>query len=262
MEPPRIWPDVLHNSGSPSLWTYRDWQAILCLSVFFVVMLAGSWQRWTLPIIDHGREMNVPARILAGEQLYRDVQFLYGPFAPYFNALLYSIFGVKLAVLHVAGAASAAIILFVIYWLARQVMGVREATLAAGLVLVICAIRSTANYISPYAYASLYGLVFALASLLFTVRYWRDGQRFCLVWSGVLAGFAIISKWEIALAALLAAGTAIALTSLSARRVLWRDAISFALPVTGIAGATCAFVLSRVEWRTLVDQNHILFSNM
>jgi hypothetical protein len=262
MEAPRIWTDLLENSESPSLWTYRDWQAIVCLGVFFGIMLIGSWQRWTLPIIDHGREMNLPARVLAGEQLYRDVQFLYGPFAPYFNAFLYRIFGVHLAVLHGAGAVSAAIVLFLIYWLARQVMGVREASLATGLVLVICAIKSTANYISPYAYASLYGLVFALTSLAFTVRYWREGRQLCLVWSGILAGFALISKWEIALAALATALTAIAFSSRSARRLLWRDAIRFALPLTGIAAVASAFILSRVEWRTLLAQNHILFTNM
>src|SRR5215510_5701860 len=69
----------------------------------FVAMLIVSWRRWTSPIADSGREMDLPRRLLDGELLYRDVHHLYPPFAPYFNALLYRIFGVQLDVLHVAG---------------------------------------------------------------------------------------------------------------------------------------------------------------
>src|SRR5262245_57900788 len=64
----------------------------LSIIVLFIVMLAGSWQRWTQPLIDHGREMNLPARIMTGERIYSDVQVLYGPFAPHFNALLFRFF--------------------------------------------------------------------------------------------------------------------------------------------------------------------------
>src|SRR5690349_10157542 len=89
----------------------EDRRALLALAALFVAMLIGSWQRWTQPLLDHGREMNLPARILAGERLYLDVQFLYGPFAPNFNALLYRVFGVQLATLKMSGAVCAVLIL-------------------------------------------------------------------------------------------------------------------------------------------------------
>src|SRR5215510_5128624 len=139
----------------------------------FIAMLAASWQRWTQPLIDHGREMNIPARILTGERLYNDVQFLYGPFAPHFNALLYRVFGIHLSVLKASGAVCAILILLMTYRLARTLMSDWKTFLAAGLALVICALKSTANYIQPYAYAALYGLVFALGSLIATVSYIR-----------------------------------------------------------------------------------------
>ena len=63
----------------------KDWLAGLVILALFVLMLAATWQRWTHPIIDHGREMNVPARILAGERLYVDIFLHYGPFAPVFQ---------------------------------------------------------------------------------------------------------------------------------------------------------------------------------
>ncbi len=166
--------------------TRRDCFPLLTVALAFLLMIIGSWQRWTQPMIDHGREMNVPARILSGERLYLDVQCLYGPFASYFNAFLYKTFGIRLAVLKGSGAVSAALILLLMYMIARQLLGPWESALVAGLILVLCAIKSTANYLQPYAYAALYGLVFSLASLLATILYKRT-QRVVLaglVWRG------------------------------------------------------------------------------
>src|SRR5262249_30354164 len=77
--------------------TNKDARVLASLVVLFVFFLIVSWQRWTRPLVDHGREMNLPARVLAGEQLYVDILYYYGPFAPHFNALLYRIFGLHLA---------------------------------------------------------------------------------------------------------------------------------------------------------------------
>lgn len=240
----------------------EDRVALYALAALFVVMLAASWQRWTQPLLDHGREMNLPTRILAGEQLYSDVQFLYGPLAPYLNALLYGVFGVHLATLRVSGALCAILILLLIYWLARRLMSVWEAALTTGLVLVICAIKSTANYISPYAYAALYGLLAALGSLVCTLQFlrWRETKWFA--YAGALAGLAIIAKPEIALAALAANGVALLWESVLIRKLLWRETLWFALPVLAIVAVTYGLILLRVPWQVLLNDNHVLFSNM
>lgn len=244
----------------------EDRLALLSLAVLFLAMIAASWQRWTQPLLDHGREMNLPARILAGEHLYSDVQFLYGPFAPHFNALLYRIFGVQLATLKFSGAVCAVLILLMIYWLARRLMSVREATVTTGLVLVICAIKSTANYIQPYAYAALYGFLFALASLVCTVRFVRNERQESrdrlMIWAGVFAGFSLISKPEIALATWAAAGAALVMESVSARKPLGRAALYFILPVIAIVAAAYGLILTRVPLHVLLNDNHILFTNM
>jgi 4-amino-4-deoxy-L-arabinose transferase-like glycosyltransferase len=246
----------------PGYLTRQDARALLALAALFAAMLIGSWQRWTQPIVDHGREMNLPARILAGEILYKDVQCLYGPFAPHFNATLYSIFGTHLSTLHTSGLICALLILLMIYWLARQLMGRWEALLAAGFVLVICAIKSTANYVSPYAFAALYGLVFALGSLVCTVRYLRGNRVHWIFWSGLCAGLALISKPEATIAAMAAAAIALLLHGLSIRKIPWRETAMFALPVVVITAATYTIILSRVRWRTLIEDNHVLFTNM
>jgi hypothetical protein len=251
--------------------------------VLFIAMLAASWQRWTQPLIDHGREMNLPARILAGERVYSDVQVLYGPFAPHFNALLYRVFGIHLSVLKATGAVCAILILLMIYRLARALMSEWESFLVAALTLVACALKSTANYIQPYAYAALYGLVFALGSLVATVSYLKrrsnprserrlqaeslrclpaEGGAPNLVLAGSLAGLSLISKPEIALAGLAAGFAALIVENLMERKSIWRDAGLFSAPVVIIAAVTYAIILSRTPLRVLLEDNHVLFTAM
>src|SRR5215813_8609869 len=258
--------------------------------VQFIAMLAVSWQRWTQPLIDHGREMNLPARILAGERVYNDVQVLYGPFAPHFNALLYRVFGIHLSVLKASGAVCAILILLMIYRLARTLMSDWESVLVTGLALAICALKSSANYIQPYAYAALYGLVFALGSLSATLNYIRrrsesgrleyrhQSESFrdiptdggtpnartpnatpTAVLAGLLAGLSLISKPEIALAALAAGFTALIVESRVERKPLWRDAAAFAAPLVIITAAAYAIILLHTPLRVLIEDNHVLF---
>ncbi|MEK7832485.1 MAG: glycosyltransferase family 39 protein, partial [Acidobacteriota bacterium] len=233
----------------------EDRFALLALTALFVVMLAVSWQRWTQPLLDHGREMNLPTRILAGEHLYSDVQFLYGPFAPHFNALLFKIFGVQLGTLKVSGAVCAILILLMIYWLSRRLMSAWESAAVTGLVMVICAVKSTANYIQPYAYAALYGFLFSLASLVCTVRFVQTRLAKAMLWAGVFAGLALISKPEIALAGWAAAATVLLVESLSARKVLGRAALNFVLPVVWIFVVSYGLILLRTPLSVLLNDN-------
>jgi 4-amino-4-deoxy-L-arabinose transferase-like glycosyltransferase len=245
---------------------HKQWpqSAIIAL---FIILLIASWQRWTQPLLDHGREMNMPARILAGERLYLDVQFLYGPVAPHFNAFLYRLFGPHLSVLKISGAICAILVSLMIYRLARALMGEWESVLAAGLVVTVCALKSTANYVQPYAYAALYGLVFALGSLLCAVKYLqrRSSQKegpFQFALAGALAGLSLISKPEIALAALGAGLVATLVESAARRKPLWRDAAVFLAPALIITAATYGIILSRAPLKVLLEDNHVLFTNM
>ncbi len=241
--------------------TRRDIRMLVALAALFVIMLTGTWQRWTQPIIDHGREMNLPSRLLAGDQLYTDVQFLYGPVAPYLNALLYRVFGIHLTTLHVSGCVCAIVIILMIYWLARQLMNEDEAALVAALTLVLCAFKATANYISPYTYAALYGLVFALITLIGAVRYLQTRRACWMLVAGIGAGLVLACKLELLLPAALSGGAAWALASLRERKILWRIAVLFVAPLLLIGGGAYALILMRVPWRTLVEDNYALFFN-
>src|SRR6186713_3295110 len=81
----------------------------------FAAMLAVSWRRWTSMIVDIGRETDLPLRIMNGEMLYRDVHYIYPPFSPYFNALLYWVFGPHLDTLAFSGIFFAMLLTFLCY---------------------------------------------------------------------------------------------------------------------------------------------------
>jgi len=62
-----------------------------------IVSVAGAlawytWSHWGDFQIDNGRELYVPAEILKGKLLFRDLWYMYGPLAPYLKALLFRIF--------------------------------------------------------------------------------------------------------------------------------------------------------------------------
>ena len=108
------------------------------LICYYGLLLGVSWRRWMSPIADSGRELDLPRRLLEGETLYRDIHYLYPPFAPYFKSLLYRIWGIDLAVLQVSGVVGSLLIVMLIWSVARRILGRREAGLAAAAVILFC----------------------------------------------------------------------------------------------------------------------------
>lgn len=238
----------------------RDWPALLVLALLFGVMLVATWQRWTHPIIDHGREMNLPSRILAGEVLYLDIHNHYGPFAPHFNALLYRLFGVHLNTLHASGMACAVLVLIMIYWLARRVLRPWEAATAAGLVLVTCALAANlGNYIQPYSYAALYGWTFALASLVCLVRFMASHRPLWMFAAGLCIGLTVTCKPELCVLGVLPAAVAWTIASMSAARWQWRALWPMATATLAIVAVAYVPIVVSVPWDTLVTDTYRAF---
>src|SRR5579885_3012526 len=72
---------------------------LLLIIAAFVVMLIWSWGAWPDPLVDFGTHLYVPWQLSVGKVLYRDVAYYNGPLSPYFNALMFKVFGVGLHVL-------------------------------------------------------------------------------------------------------------------------------------------------------------------
>lgn len=197
--------EVSVQSNSASRRQFAIFTTFTVLLVSFLSVCLISWHRWGSVVIDGGREMNLPLRILNGETLYSEVYHLYGPFAPYFNALLYMIFGVHLNTLYAAGFTCTILILVMVFNMGRHIMPLLQATLATLAVMVLCVFKQGGHTIFPYAYSALYGTTLALAAFVAQFYFLKNQKNIYLTLSGLLIGLALICKQEYGFAAIASA---------------------------------------------------------
>ena len=184
----------------------RRWAPPLVVAAAFVHGLAVSWLKWGGLLVDTGRELQLPQRMLAGETLYSDLRYYYGPLSPYVNMLLYGTFGVRLEVLAWAGIASAALMCLGLYRLSRSFLNPWPSAVIAAAFLYLCAFAHLYpypifNFVLPYSYASTYGIVAATWSIHWLVRHVREKARATLLLSAACLTLTALTKMEILLAA-------------------------------------------------------------
>jgi hypothetical protein len=160
-----------------------------------------SWRAWGDLVVDIGRELEVARQVAAGEMLYRDVRWYYGPLAPYVNAGLYRLFGVHAGVLMAAGAASAVAMALMLRALATERAGALAGTATAVAFVYLCGFAHLYayppfNWIMPYNYSATYGMLAATASLWLLVRHADHGRPGDLLLSTALLAAAALSKVE------------------------------------------------------------------
>ncbi len=225
-------------------------------------MLLVSWRRWTSLLVDTGREMDLPLRLLRGELLYRDIHYLYPPLSPYFNALLYRIFGVQLEVLNVSGVICSLVIVVLCYAIARRILSEGEATLATLAIIVWCIFKPEGNLIAPYAFAALHGMMLALGTLLVTLRYGEQRRWREVMLAGVLIGIAGIAKQEFALTAAVTWSTGLLFVHRREWKGLLLRLFAAAMIAIAIAAPVYAYFLARVGWHTLIEDCHLLYTKI
>ncbi len=262
--------------------------------VAFIAMLFVSWRRWTSPIADSGREMDLPLRLLRGEMLYRDVSYLYPPFSPYFNSQLYRFFGAHLDVLHASAIVCSAIIVALCYRIARRLLLPAEAAIASVAVIFFCIFKPAGNLISPYAFAALHGMIFALGALLMTLRIIRLRIADCglridenpqsairnpqssnpqssnprsaiktsLIGAGALIGLAAITKQEFALTAALTVIAGLIYLHRSKIKRLTADLLVVGIPAAMIALPVYGLLFYLIGWQTLVEDCHLFYTHL
>ncbi len=168
--------------------------------------LNRTWERWGDIIYDAGREIDTPKQLAAGKTLYKDVRYWYGPLAPYTNAMLYRVFGVRLSVLTTAGIVSALLGAWLVYRTARLCTG-RPVAVVTGIAFLY--INAFGQYLSynlfmfplPYSYPATYGIVLALASVYFLLRHVRSGCACHFLLSCLFLAMTALCKVEVLFAA-------------------------------------------------------------
>ena len=187
-------------SGMVLLHRWPDAAARGMIVMIAVILAWLTWAHWGDFQVDCGRELYVPAQILHGKLLYRDLWFPHGPLASYVEASLVGVFGEHLNVFYLFGISltiSCALLLFQI----GAILEERAAGLAAALLAICQGFEpSLFNYVFPYAYTAPLGLLLALFCLHFTIRdaLGRSGHN--LFVAGLAAAMAILCKQEMGVA--------------------------------------------------------------
>src|SRR6267378_838247 len=250
------------SRGSDQKVDRKDLACFAGILASFAAGLAASWQCWGNPLVDSGRELNVPLRLVHGEMLYSDVNYFYGPFSPYLNALLYRALHPSLWVLWGRGIVSTVLILALSYWIARQIAGRFPATLACLAITWVCALKSQGNYMMAYAFGGLDGCTFVLATTVFLIVFLRRKSPAILFSAGILGALAILSKTELGGAAVGTGVVAAALAGYPRIRNIMVWLAVFLAPALGIPALVFSWFAARVGWRTLTVDSHLFFGHV
>ena len=148
-------------------------------------------------LLDIGREIYYPERILRGDVLYKDLFNIYGPFSYLWNAVLYKIISPNILTLYLSGCVCAFGIVSGIYLIAKKFLseGLSFALGAFAVMTGVCATHLF-NFTLPYSFAMLYGTVAFIYSLLFLVKFKETNSPNWLYLSSLLCGICIANKYD------------------------------------------------------------------
>jgi len=173
---------------------------IIIVSAVFMIFV--SWAKWPDILIDFGRELYVPWMLSNGHVLYTDIAYFNGPLSPYFNTLLFKIFGVSLMTLAVANIVLIAFLAFLMYRIISVCTG-RLAAIMSGVVFMLIfafpqyMYNGSYNYVAPYSHEITHGLVLAFSSIFVVRRYALTRNIWWAASSGLLLGLSFLTKPEI-----------------------------------------------------------------
>jgi hypothetical protein len=241
-------------------------------------MSAWSWGRLVEIQVDFGREVYFAWQLAEGKRLYADLVYYYGPLSPYFNALLFKLFGASLRTLMVGNLMIAGLITIVLYMLLRGLASAFAATVASLAFVIVFTCASYAppnsfNYLCPYCHSATHGVLIGLLSLLLAGRVNRSPTCANSFLCGGAVGLTFLTKPELFVAAVAAVLVGLGLTGWQHRLSRWRV---LAILTAWSAGLTlvvlAAFIALRVgmpsetallgvlgSWPYMGNQKDVLF---
>jgi hypothetical protein len=225
------------------------WSHAALLAAAGAALAAWTWGAWPDVMVDFGRELYVPWRIVEGDTLYRDLAWFNGPLSPHWNAGAFALFGVGLSTLVGVNLALVALATALLHGLLARAADRRSATVACLVFLVVFAfghLIRTGNYnwVCPYSHETTHGLILGLGALASLQAWGGRGRGAWPGLAGALLGLAFLTQAAVFLAD--AAGAAVAFAAWLARvpeaRARWPRhvgmlAAGFAAPVALAFGA-------------------------
>jgi hypothetical protein len=187
------------------------WLGPLAITSAFVALTAWSWEKWADPHIDFGNELYVAWQISEGRALYADVAVRHGPLSHHLNALWFALFGVSvrtLALCNLALLAAICAMVFRIFRLACDRLTASATTLVLLGVFGFSQYVGIANYnyVTPYHHYQTHALALGLAMALAFGASLRRRSAPAAGVAGACLGAIFLTKAELFVPALAAAG--------------------------------------------------------
>ena len=231
--------------------------AALFVATAFVGYAWLSWRRLGSLIVDGGKELEVPRRVLEGAALYRDVFWNWGPLAPWLNAALYRAFGVHSDTEMWAGLVTAAVACLGLYLLARRFVGPFTSAWVATTFLTVSAFAQRIpvaifNFVAPFNFSATYGITLAIWSVLLLLHHARSGKPTTLAASAALAGLVALTKMETTFAVAVAHGAFLVTVLPRPSRARW-IAWGCGLAVAATGYLVAAHLSQGQVWHSLVE---------
>src|SRR6266508_1916052 len=158
--------------------------------LLFVGGCALTWRRTASFHGDLNREWTTPARVAAGERLYKDVSYFYGPVAPISEAAAFRLFGSRVGTAMGFGLLVSAAALGLMLAASRRFLPpIGVAAVAAITIGVFAFAPENGALVTPYSLAALMAIGLSWGSLLLAEAGRATG-------AGLLSALALLSKVE------------------------------------------------------------------
>lgn len=179
----------------------HSWIDRACIVLAFLAMMWWSWGAWPDALVDYGRELYVPWRIVEGDVLGRDVVTLYGPLSPYVNAAWFTMLGVSVRTLALCNAALALLMVMglhsILITIADRLSAIVGAVTCIVLFLFGQFVIGNYNAICPYSHEAFHGLALSISAIWLCNRYLRSGRTSWLAGTGFCLGLLFLTKVEL-----------------------------------------------------------------
>jgi hypothetical protein len=244
------------SSGSPAKWNATTYGALLALVVLWAIKLYTTWGAWGNLTIDSGHEMYVPELLAEGKMLYRDVWFLYGPAAPYFNSYLFRVFGLHLNVLYWAGSLSALGSAIFLYLCGLRLSSWLVGWTAGAVVLMEAFQPTLFCFPLPYGFAAVYGCLIGCLFLWLVISASTSSAWPWMFAAGMAAAIALLIKLEFGIACYGTLGLLIVVRAILQKswKILAKD-IATTLPGVAICGLVIRWMVSIAGIEFITQEN-------
>ncbi|OKH22644.1 ArnT family glycosyltransferase [Chroogloeocystis siderophila] len=233
-------------------WLRLDlWLGIVL--VCFAAIAALSWGKLDGAVIDIGREVEIPARLLTGQVLYRDIVTYYGPLAYYVNALALFIFGHRLEVFYILGFLLSLTATVLVYQLAKTLTNASWAALCTVCIMIYCILGSGIfNFVVPYSYAAVYATVLCLMAISCVHYYEQSSYKMkWLIAAAIACGLAGLSKQEYGVAAIAGVLAAINLSGVQKFKIKIHRSLLVILIASLWAFIPLALLAQQASWENI-----------